>query len=188
MASIFCEYFDWLYNYTEIEQFSAYSYKSLMDILNCKKFVSLVPHDENRIADGIALREEFVSDTGMNFSDFDESDGFDDLLGNDSCSVLEMIIALAKRMDFEVYDPNEPQVHIGFFVERMISNLGLDVYDDDSGTDYEDIDEILTTFINRTYDYDGYGGLFPLRDPDEDQRKVEIWAQMMQYMREEGMV
>jgi hypothetical protein len=36
----------------------------------------------------------------------------------------------------------------------------------------------------RLYTTSGYGGLFPLEEPKEDQRKVEIWYQMMAYLGE----
>lgn len=183
MSSLFCDYFEWLYNYAGLNDVRGYSYKSLADLLHTKKFVSIVPHDENRIADGVALREEFIESECMCFDD-----EVDDLMNYEDCSVLEMLIALAKRMDFEVYNPDKPVRRVPEFVYLLISNLGLDIYDDDSETDYYDIDEILETLIGRTYEYDGDGGLFPLNDPEDDQRDIEIWQQMMQYMREEGYI
>ena len=54
--------------------------------------------------------------------------------------------------------------------------------------EWENIDEILNKFIDRTYRASGYGGLFPLRHSKEDQRKVEIWYQMAAYLIENGYV
>ena len=183
MSSLFCEYFDWLCEYAGLNDVNGYSYRSLADLLYCKMFRSFVPHDENRIADGQALREEFITDNNLDFDD-----EASDLLNVDDCSVLEMIVALAKRMDFEVYDPDRPTDRVPEFVMVLLTNLGLDIYDDDSDTDYAAIDDILNILINRTYEPDGYGGLFPLDCPEEDQTKVEIWQQMMLYLREEGYI
>lgn len=188
MSLFYTEYFDWLCDYAGLSESSdGYSYKSLADILHCRKFESLVPHDENRTADGAALREEFIEDKEIAFGDwFDEADR--NFFDTSWCSILEMIVALAKRMDFEVYNPGTPTVRVPEFVHLLLANLGLDVFDDSSYTDYQEIGEILDNFIERTYDPSGEGGLFPLINPEEDQTKVEIWQQMMAYIREEGYI
>ena len=43
---------------------------------------------------------------------------------------------------------------------------------------------VLNKFAKREYQADGKGGLFPLNSPDSDQRNVEIWYQMMDYIGE----
>ena len=42
----------------------------------------------------------------------------------------------------------------------------------------------LDGFINRQYEANGEGGLFPLKGVCEDQREVEIWYQMNAYLYE----
>ena len=42
--------------------------------------------------------------------------------------------------------------------------------------------------IDRDYDASGFGGIFPLRRPAEDQRKVELWYQAAAYILENGVV
>ena len=69
----------------------------------------------------------------------------------------------------------------------MIHNLGLDIFDDENYTDNGGnaaIFEIVASWLDRTYSYDGEGGLFPLRNPDYDQRDAEIWYQMQAYLEE----
>jgi hypothetical protein len=34
----------------------------------------------------------------------------------------------------------------------------------------------------RTYEPNGVGGFFPLENPNEDQREVELWYQMSAYV------
>ena len=38
--------------------------------------------------------------------------------------------------------------------------------------------------LAREYSDNGHGGLFPLKNPKKDQRKVEIWYQMTEYINE----
>ena len=46
------------------------------------------------------------------------------------------------------------------------------------------VDETIERMMYRTYDYDGRGGLFPLRQPKKDQRKEQLWDQMNDYILE----
>jgi hypothetical protein len=100
--------------------------------------------------------------------------------------MLEMLIALARRFAF-ILDA-EP---IDCFW-TLIYNTGLRncsdsdfEFDDDAANE---IDEIISRVIFRQYSWDGRGGLFPLKEPLEDQRKVEVWYQMnafiLEYVRE----
>lgn len=142
-----------------------------------KEFVWFVPNDDNRVSDGLALREEFIRDSGLEPSDEWSSMG---------CSMLELLVALSRRMCW-VMD-GEPD---DFFWE-MITNIGLQHYSDEyyrAMQSYsEAVDEALDRVIWRTYDYTGNnGGLFPLFEPDTDQTKTELWFQMQAYaMEKEG--
>jgi hypothetical protein len=61
----------------------------------------------------------------------------------------------------------------------MINNLDMDWLDPD------DILDCIDRFLSRKYDYNGVGGIFPLRKgASEDQRNVEIWYQMQSYLME----
>ena len=65
----------------------------------------------------------------------------------------------------------------------MIVNLGLGgMY----GANYDPVtvDQIISRFLDRAYDYDGKGGLFTVRAPRKDMRTVEIWYQMNWYLSE----
>ena len=48
-----------------------------------------------------------------------------------------------------------------------------------------DAEEVLDAVIFRNYEYDGRGGLFPLRYPDRDQRDEELWSQLNAYLLEQ---
>lgn len=142
-----------------------------------KEFLWFIPNDDNRASDGLALRKEYI-----NISGIEPSDDYMNL----GCSMLELLIALARRMTW-VMDGEADD----FFWE-LITNIGLQHYSDEdyrsTESYYVDVDNALDKIIWRTYDYTGdNGGLFPLFEPATDQRKTEIWYQMHAYaMEKEG--
>lgn len=150
----------------------SHTFWNLMGQLYTKEFAWYVPNDDNRLEDGLLLRDEFGKAS-------------DDPWWDEPCSVLEMLIALARRLAFE--DGGEPA---SWFWE-LLENLGLSEFNDRSFFTEDqrfDIDERLENMIHRRYSYSGQGGLFPLEHPHEDQREVEIWYQLSAYLseREEG--
>ena len=139
--------------------------------LYTKEFVWLIPNDDNRVEDGRDLRYEFMDDESI-----DEVDPDWMHLG---CSVLEMLIGLSRRLAFEA--EGEPRD----WFWKLLENVGLPLISDaDYDQHKEQIDIAFDRVIWRRYDADGYGGLFPLRNPDKDQRKVELWYQAASYILE----
>ena len=96
------------------------------------------------------------------------------------CSMLEMLIALSDRTAFQT----DGRLEEWFW--RFMHNLELDRYSDDlyEISIQEEVEDTLTRVIWRKYAQDGTGGLFPLRHPDHDQRKIELWYQMSAYILE----
>lgn len=143
---------------------------SLMRLLYKKEFVWLIPNDDNRLEDGRDLRMEFVHEL--------EIDDVDPLWMTLGCSMLEMLIGLSRRLNFE----EESQTVAEWFWE-LIVNLGMQDIDSDfdrNGTHSATLDRVIW----RTYRPTGHGGLFPLRHPKEDQRDVELWYQLCAYLLE----
>jgi hypothetical protein len=142
------------------------SYSDLIRLLGTKEFVWLVPHDDNRIGDGLAVRQEV--------QELSETEGD---LG--PCSILEILVALSRRLSFIADGPESG------WAWQLLCNLELDKYKDPIGPRQKvKVDEILEILVWRTYSYDGYGGFFPLAWPDEDQRYIELWYQMEFYVSE----
>lgn len=167
-------YLEWLYSQVGSVRIRTRSktYWSLLRQLYIKEFVWIIPNDDNRVEDGRDLRIKFLEQCGL--EDVDP-----DWMGL-GCSFLEMLIGLAKRLSFE------DGRGVAFWFWQLIENLKLDylndaLFEDD---DVEVVDEVLNTVIWRTYHYNGNGGLFPLRYPEEDQRDVEIWYQLNAYILE----
>lgn len=170
-------YFEWLYSMVGVPGDSnpERSHTLLLDQLIRKDFVWFIPNDDNRFSDGLFLREVF----------YEDSLGPHDLL-NQPCSVLEMLIALAGRMDYQTNKSNDDNIWSCFWL--LLDNLGLRKYTDAVYTTYApawiDVDDILDTFLHRRYKRNGEGGLFPLKRSRRDQRKIELWYQMSAYILE----
>ena len=170
-------YFVWLYSQVgdpEIEN-PVRTYWRILRQLYTKEFVWIIPNDDNRLADGIELRYEFVDQSGLKDVDPDWIH-----LG---CSMLEILVGLSRRLSFEC--EGEPRV----WFWQLINNLGLWRYNDkryDAKPDISEkvIDTILDRVIWRNYNIDGKGGLFPLKAAREDQRYVELWYQLNAYVLE----
>lgn len=131
-------------------------YDLLLNKLYSEEFVSLIRRDDNRAYDGLNLRESYGC--------------YDDR----PCSLLEMLLALAGRFDGNSgFD--EDEAYTNFWL--MMENIGLDYYDDSRYSERE-VWGILKILQDRTYNFNGKGGLFPLKYPKKDQRNVELWDQM----------
>lgn len=163
-------YFTWLYHHVaEDSRNPSETYWKLLRQLYCKEFVWIIPNDDNRAEDGKDLRLEFVESEGIDV---------DHEWMNMTCSMLELLIGLSRRLSFEA--EGEPR---GWFW-HMIENLGFEIYNDNSLYPEGEIDRRLDELIWRLYKRNGSGGLFPLKRPPEDQRNVEIWYQLSAYLLE----
>lgn len=170
------DYFHWLCEMMDVERMDR-AYWLLAKDLWQTPFYSLVPHDENRAMDGLALREEYLDET--NYPRYIRLEG--------ECSVFEMLVALARRIDFEMSDPYVDGDDSCHWFWTMIENLDLADYDDEHYVELDgmiEVPEKLDRFLERTYRRNGKGGLFPLMRTSADQRKVEIWYQMNEYLME----
>lgn len=142
-----------------------------------KPYYGVFPNDDNRAADGMKLREIWLAEhEWANEKEILEG----------PCSVLEMLIGLSKRMDYELGDTRySPRLHKWFYL--FINNLQLaipEANDPKLAQKAEDNNAILDNWMQRRFMYNGSGGLFPLKKPREDQRRVEIWYQLSAYLDE----
>ena len=164
-------YFEWLFDLACGERYSrATSFRKLLTHLHRTDFRYHMLMDGNRAGDGTALRYRFHLVTGL---DDDELTG--------PCSVLEMMIALALRCEETIMDDSDYGDRMGQWFWGMIRNLGLSGSTDDR-YDEEKVDYILNRFLDRKYEPNGEGGLFFIRNCDEDLRDVDIWCQLCWYL------
>lgn len=171
-------YFRWLYRQVAPlrQKNPARTYWLLLRQLHDTEFTWFVPNDDNRVSDGAYLRYEFLLEINSPSTRTEDHPS----LARPGCSMLEMLVALAGRLSFNGGgDAAEWFWHI-------LANLGLRQYNDANPGDPEEIDRVLARVIERTYEPNGNGGLFPLRETNVDQRRVEIWYQMNDYLIERG--
>lgn len=171
------EYLDWLEKKIERRGHDRECSEFLSD-LHDVRFVSILPMDDNRALDGLALREEYIEEAGMDEHRAASDEG--------ECSVLEMLIALASRMDFALYEPDIGTRFTSWFWV-FIRNLRLATYDcDDRDKERKHHFNklLINKFLRRRYLPNGLGGIFPLIHPKENQTEVEVWYQMMAYLDE----
>lgn len=149
-------------------------YKMLTDQLDATRFEWSFERDINRAEDGEELRDEFARQTGRS------------VRRGRPCSIFEMLIGVARRMNYAISDPYSHVDRTEECFWELVANLGLTDEEFMDGDQYDPIEvgNILDQFIKRSYERNGSGGIFPLRNSVEDQRKVEIWYQMNQYLYE----
>lgn len=148
------------------------SYWELSKQLYETPFTWVIPDDRNRAERGKELRQEFIRDCDI-----------DDIEINwlqIDCSVLEMLVSLACKASFESL--GEP----GDWLWKFLENLGLNGYNDNvySEAIMQEVDAVVRRWLDREYEKDGVGGLFPRKDATQDQRKVNIWYQLQGYLLE----
>lgn len=167
------EYFEWLYNYVcKGRTHANISYKKLFIHLHKVEFIFSIPNDINRARDGVDLRYRFAM-TKDDESVIDILDG--------PCSVLEMMVALAIRAEETIMDNTMYGDRTGQWFWSMLQNLGIGLMTDDI-YDRELVDEKIDTFLYRRYEPDGKGGLFRIRNCEDDLREMEIWIQLCWYL------
>lgn len=174
------QYFQWLYSMIGpmSDNNPGHTHFILAEQLHKRIFQWSVPNDDNRAVDGIFLRDEFCDFIGKR----------GDVVRHDlKCSMLEMLIALARRVAFESDDLSNNPFAVAEWFWRMLDNLDIKKYTDslyfeDEAT--EVVNDAISNVIYRRYGCDGKGGLFPLEHPHADQRKIELGYQMSAYILE----
>ena len=137
-----------------------------------KPFSFLIAMDENRGKDGVSLREEFAETVwGSPFS------------LEMPCTILEVLVALARRIQSLVAVPGRGNDQTVSIFWTMVRNLGLKVKPLEP-EDYDRNDRKIETWLDRKYLPNGFGGLFPLEHHKQDQTQVEIWYQMQAWVGE----
>lgn len=177
-----CSYFEWLCDIIGANQ-EYKSYYILCGELHKYKFLVKIKRDENRANDAIALRTKYVEKNFIFNDDRIKNFPMKDI---PEATIFEMLVALAMRMEDQLLDEEHNYDRTSEWFWMMIKNLGLDIYDDENYNQYDSnkiIFDTVTRLNERTYCKNGTGGLFPLVGKvSRDQRKLEIWYQMMSYL------
>lgn len=167
------EYFEWLYKQVcGLRTPEDVSHLKICSHLHDREFTFIIPNDVNRAIDGCDLRYRFAEEIG-------DRTVIDILYG--PCSVLEMMVALAIRIEETIMYNTEYGDRTTQWFWSMMYNLGINNMSDEV-YDMNVADDIIDIFLNRDYEYDGKGGLFRIRDTADDLRQFEIWTQVCWYL------
>lgn len=164
-------YFHWLLEtvmYHEMRD-SGRSYLYLLQAMRAKTFTWTIPNDENRANDGKNLRIKYGNLVGRDGTEL-----------KGACNFLEMCIALATRINDDIFE-HDPGSKPARWFWIMMENCGLDKYTDEKFDEIE-VNKIMDRVILRRYSKTGKGGFFPIKDPKRDQREIELWYQMQNYI------
>lgn len=157
------QYFHWMIDQVCDKYYDSRYYAKLLFELDNIPYTWSVHLDENRAKDGLEMRAQCKCNR----------------VG--PCSVLEMMVALALRVERDGYlseDGADP------FFWGMIKALGL-YFNDDYNYDPDLTDSCVNRMLNHEYEYDGSNGaLFVVKNPKTDMRNTQIWMQAMWYIAE----
>lgn len=165
-------YFDWLYRQVA-DPDQDLTFWDVLRVLYKTEFVWIVPNDENRIADGRALREDFLKKERIRLRRSEQN--WIEL----GCSMFELMVGLAIRLESQA---DKGKAHYWFW--ELMDNIGLGGFNDSVEVPVSHVEEVLEMVIQRYYKKNGYGGFFPLENPQQDQREIELWYQLSAYVLE----
>lgn len=173
------KYFEWMYQlvYDDRLRFKRLSYRKLLSLLHTTEFIYSVEMDSNRWTDGINLRYRFGSESSISDRIIVQ------YLGDEPCSVLEMMMALALRCEENIMKDVDMGDRTAHWFWSMIDNMGLGMMSDPK-FDKTYVQLVTDSFLNRDYGYHGEGSLFTVLNPRKDMRNVEMWYQMCWYLDE----
>lgn len=147
-------------------------YSQLFEYLLDREFIYSIDRDHNRAIDGIKLRDIYESQGHRLGREWQEN----------GCSVLEMMIGLAIRIETNIMgEPGDDHPEHWFWI--FLGNLGIDLQTDDC-FDEPFVAQKLDIWLKREFKSNGNGSIFPLIKPENDQREVEIWNQMSYFLNE----
>ena len=144
-------------------------YAKLLSYLYDTPFEYEYELDLNRSFDGVDMRRSFELHTGNNRA-----------LVSGPCNMLEMMVALAIKMENTMTDLDKGD-RTGQWFWIMIHSLGLESMTD-SNFDENHVEDVLNRFMKHEYSRDGNGGLFTIPDTPDDMRREEIHTQMCWYL------
>ena len=158
------------------EESGSMTYFLLANHLHSKEFIPIFPNDDNRLKEGLQLRKNFA----LYSSAFEDYSCLEKL----PCSFLELFVALAIAIDTDVMcSPDDDYDRSADWFWVMMNNMQFDEFVD---THWDvnaanHVNHILDNINKRSMNFDGSGGIFPLKNPPSDQRTTEIWYQMQAF-------
>ena len=175
-------YLVWLINLINADNYKGKSYIKLCSLLNKIPFKPVIKLDENRLSDVQSLLRETYIQSQSEWYRLTNDDIME--LPTWPVSFLELIISLAMRIDLDFMREINGIDNTRIYFWVLVRNLGILEFDDEHWGEDAIISIVnrLNIVQNRTYDPNGNGGLFPLENAEMDQRNVQIWNQLCQFV------
>ena len=146
MLNIDEEYYEWLCSFTKGKRNrgSIKKFDKLLDSLHYYEFIPMMDLDFNRVEDGLSLRWRFSNEFRINYNP------------EDSCSVLEMMIALALRCEEQIMDDPDIGNRTSHWFWLMVRNMGLFEFNDNNfnSDDVKNIIDRFTDYITNLFHED----------------------------------
>lgn len=166
-------YFEWLCKLVRANR----TYSQLMKQLYDTEFYYIIDLDQNRIAHALELQDLYIEQN--NLPDYISRYLHD----ADSISVLEVLIAMAYKIEDSIMCDEDygDRTYVWFWM--MIDNLGIKLTNSEYNEDY--ISWVLHRFMNREFEPDGTGSIVKFEDKHKtDARDIEIWHLFCLYLSE----
>lgn len=178
------DYFWWLMDVIGYYDDRMYQFSELCEELYSYEFTwdDADPNtcfDKNRAGDGLQLRREFVNDKQKGVGQGVSMVDLNHQLWTPNCTVLEMMLAMTKRIENEMlgnwFDSHN---HMFDWFYDMLQSLGISDMTNGS-VDHYIVREKVHKLVKRQYNKDGSGGLFTVAKSckNVDMRKIELWYQ-----------
>ena len=160
------QYYDWLYKIVcgEWEPRNLSFHRLLMYLFN-RDYIPACEMDVCRATDGINLRYRFASENNIPYGKIDA------VFQGVPCSMLEMMVALAIRIEEHIMEDRSMGNRVGQWFWSMVVSE-------------ERAEPILARFMDRDYQPNGAGGLFTITRTSIDMRTIDIWYQLMSWLNE----
>lgn len=181
-------YKEWLIDQLNGDR-GAGGYSELYGIMHGIPFLPIMEMDWNRNDEGLNLAKEWAETEPVeNETDVDICTAMDEVHQNGFCTMLELIVVMSRRIQFELMD-SEYDKDISEWANELIWNIGLGDYRNvrvlhDYDAAENAVAEVVGSVIFRQYGWDGEGGFFPLESPTRDQRYEQLITQMNDYIAE----
>jgi len=164
------EYFKWLCDKVPSD-FGTKSYQKLLWQLYLEEFTYKGDMDANRAVQGACLRQEYADCRCLG----------DYWMAEFPCSVLEMMVALARIIEDRIMKDPEQGDQTGRWFWEMIASMDLMHMDDDHFKESV-VHKKVRIMLEHTYASDGHGGLFTVNNAAIDLRELDIWYQAQVYL------
>ena len=159
------DYFSFLYNFG----FDDEDHYNLARYLHTLPYRWTLQRDENRMYDGLNMRREYEDYLAGRDGDIPGEE--------EECSMLEFFVGFSHRlvrdmMSDEDFDRKE-------LLGIMLNNIDIWRWDDSRWNKKaeSDIKEAIDIWVDLDYNKHGEGGLFPIAEPYDDLREVDMWVQ-----------